>query len=437
MSNLKNYRYEQSEALFERAKNAVPAQCHTLSHGHTQYVSNVSPKFLDRGDGCYVWDVDGNKFLDLAPGGFPAVLGYNNPEFNAAVEAQLKKGLLFPMPSYLEVQTAELLIERIPCAERVRFAKNGSDVTAMAARLARAVTNRKKIAVGGYHGFHDWFIGTTSRIQGIPEEVRNLTLPFAYNDLNSLEVLFQEHPDEIAAVILEPVQLSPPKDDFLNKVKKLTHENGALLVFDEIITGFRFSTGGAQEFLGVTPDLGTFGKAIGNGMPIAVLCGKKEYMDWFSFEGVFFSSTFGGECGSLAAVCKTIEMIEKYGVISHLWKVGDQLRDGFNAAVKRASLDQYINCVGYAPWTDVHVNPRKLEVTDLELKSVLQQECMKRGLLAGLYHAPCFAHQEEDINLAVTIYEEALHAVKDIIDGGDILGRLEGDPMKPVFRKRS
>ncbi len=436
-ASLKKYSYNKSNELFLRAKESVPAQCHTLSHGPTQYVSNVSPKFIERGDGCYVWDVDGNKFLDLAPGGFPAILGYNDKEFNEAVIRQLGKGTLFPMPSILEVETAEKLIECIPCAERVKFAKNGSDVTAMAVRLARGVTNRKKVATGGYHGFQDWFIGTTSRTRGIPEEVRNLTLPFEYNNIESLKKIFKENPNEIAAVILEPVQLSAPKDDFLNKVKELTHQNGAILIFDEVITGFRFALGGAQEYFGVTPDLASFGKALGNGMPISALVGKKELMDQFSFEGVFFSSTFGGECTSLAASCAVIDILKKRNVIPHIWKMGDMLRDGFNAAAKRVGIEKYVFCIGFAPWTDVEVDTNGLNITELEFKSLFQQECMKRGMLAGLYHALTWAHKEEDIKLALNIYEEAMIAFKKYIQSGNPKSFLEGDAMKPVFRKKS
>jgi glutamate-1-semialdehyde aminotransferase len=435
-SSIKNYNYKKSNKLFERAKNSIPSQCHTLSHGPTQYVSGISPKFIEKGEGCYVWDVDGNKFLDLAPGGFPAILGYGDEEFNEAINKQLKNGLLFPMPSNLEVEVAEKLIECIPCAERVKFAKNGSDVTTMAIRLARAITGREKVATGGYHGFHDWYICTTNRTQGIPEETKKLTLQFEYNELESLKKLFKENPGEIAAIILEPVQLTAPKDDFLNKAKKLAHENGALFILDEIITGFRFRIGGAQEYFGVTPDLATFGKALGNGMPISALVGKKEYMDRFSFEGVFFSSTFGGECGSLAAASKMIDILKERNVIDHIWEIGKKLKEGFNNSAKKIGVDKYLECKGFAPCTDIEFETQNLDVTNLELKSLFQQECMKRGLLAGLYHAPCYAHKKKDIDLAIEMYEKAMESFKKIIDSGNIKSSIVGDIVKPVFRTK-
>ena len=253
---------KKSQNYWERALKAIPNGCMTRSNGPISYISNVSPIYNQRGKGCYVWDVDGNKFLDLAPGGYLKLLGYNYKPLTKAIIKQVKAGSVFQQPHPLEVETAELLIKTIPSAEMVKFGRNGADVLTMGVRAARAYTKREHIASQGYHGIHDWYISLTEYNEGIPKAVKGLTHEFKYNNPESLKELFEKYPDKIACVTLEPVQLSEPKDNFLHKVKKITHENGAVLMFDEIITGFRFSIGGAEKYFGVKPDLGCFGKAM-------------------------------------------------------------------------------------------------------------------------------------------------------------------------------
>jgi len=250
-----------SEEYWNRAQKIIPCGTQCLSHGPMYFVTNVSPKYLQKGKGCYVWDVDDNRYLDLCPGGYPHILGYAYQPILDAVHEQMNQGNIFPMMHPLEVEVAELLVRHIPCAEMVRFGRNGADVTSIAIRLARAHTGRDKIAAGGYHGMQDWFICTTERNNGIPQVVKDLTFSFKYNDLEGLKKIFEENKGEIAAVILEPVTIEPPKDNFLQKVKELAHSEGAVLIYDEIITGFRFSMGGAQQYFGVTPDLAAFAAA--------------------------------------------------------------------------------------------------------------------------------------------------------------------------------
>ena len=224
--------------------------------------------FLTHGQGARVWDVDGNEYVDLVSALMPVVLGYNDPDVNYAVRNQLDKGVIFSLATELEAQLSEKLVEVIPCAEKVRFGKNGSDVTTAAIRVARAYTGRDKVIVCGYHGWQDWYIGSTTRNKGVPEAVQGLTYKVPYNDLDAVENLLKENPDQFAALIMEPMNVAEPAPNYLNDLKALLHKHGALLIFDEVITGFRFSIGGAQELFGVTPDLASFGKAMGNGMPI-------------------------------------------------------------------------------------------------------------------------------------------------------------------------
>jgi glutamate-1-semialdehyde aminotransferase len=303
---------KKSQDLLERAKNLIPCQTQCLSKGPTQFVQGISPVYLDRGDGSHVWDVDGNEYIDYISGLGPIILGYNHPVTNQAIQDQLRKATTLSLMHPLEVEVGELLCEVVPCAEMVRYGKNGSDATSAAIRIARAFTGRDHLAQYGYHGWQDWCVVSTSRNRGIPGVLRDFIHPFQYNDLVSLEGIFAKYKDQIAAIIMEPVLVDPPKDDFLAEVKRLAHKNGALLIFDEVITGFRWALGGAQDYFKVTPDLACFGKSMTNGMPLAAVVGREEVMR--SCEDVFFSLTYGGECLSLAAALATIAVFRPAGV---------------------------------------------------------------------------------------------------------------------------
>ncbi|HUE19460.1 MAG TPA: aminotransferase class III-fold pyridoxal phosphate-dependent enzyme, partial [Stellaceae bacterium] len=271
-------RYKKSEELLQRALRVIPLGSQTFSKSFTQYPLGVSPYFIQRGKGGHVWDVDGNEYVDFVNGLCAVTLGYDDADVTRAVKAQLEDGVIFTLPHPLEMQVAEAIVDMVPCAEMVRFGKNGSDVTAAAVRLARAFTGRDHVAVCGYHGWQDWYIGSTARNRGVPEAVRRLTHGFTYNDLESLKRVLTEHSGDVAAVILEPMNSQAPKDGFLEGVKELAHRHGALLVFDEVITGFRFANGGAQEFFGVTPDLACFGKGVANGYPVSAIAGRADIM---------------------------------------------------------------------------------------------------------------------------------------------------------------
>ena len=276
-----------SNQIYERAKRIIPAGTQTFSKGVTQFVEGFAPKYLERGKGAYVWDVDGNHYLDYIMGCHPIILGYSDPDVNQAVINQLEKGSIFSLMNELEVDVTELLIDAIPCAEMARFGKNGADATTIGVRIARAVTGRDHIVYCGYHGWHDWYIANTDLNSGIPDFNQRLAHSFAYNDLDSLEQIFKEFPNQIAIVIMEPLTILEPENNFLHEVKKMTHHYGALLMFDEIITGFRFSFGGAQELINVTPDLTSLAKAVSNGIPLSAIVGKKEYLQ--VLDKTFFS----------------------------------------------------------------------------------------------------------------------------------------------------
>ena len=429
-----NRKLVQSEEYLKKAKKLIPSCTQTFSKGPTQFVQGIAPAFLERGSGCHVYDVDGNAYLDYGMALGAVILGYAYEPTRKILQEQLSQGTVFTLPHPLEVQLAELLVELIPSAEMVRFGKNGSDVTAGAVRVARAYTGREKVACSGYHGWQDWYIGTTTRNLGVPEAVRDLTFPFQYNKIDSLKKIFQENRNEIAAVILEPVGVVQPENGFLEKVKDITHENKTILIFDEVVTGFRISLGGAQEYYRVTPDLTCLGKAMGNGLPISAVVGKKEIMALF--DEVFFSFTFGGEVLSLAAAISTLQEIKNKKVIEHLWRQGEKLRKGYNSLASRYGLEKYSRTLGLPPRTMVEFKDKQGQ-EDLALKSLFQQEAIKRGVLFTGAHNLSFSHTDADIDATLAVYEEVMKILKEAIDQGDVEARLEGEKVQPVFRKAS
>lgn len=418
--------------LKEKAQRLIPSLTQTFSKGPTQFVQGVAPVFLSRGQGSHVWDVDGNEYIDCPMALGPIILGYNYPLVTEAVIRQVQNGTTFSLPHPLEVEVAEMLVEIIPCAEMVRFGKNGSDATSGAVRVARAYTGRDIIACCGYHGWQDWFIGTTSRNKGVPRGVRELTIPFRYNNIESLEHIFAKHPRQVAAVIMEPVGVEDSRNGFLQKVRELTRREGALLIFDEVITGFRLALGGAQEYFGVTPDLACFGKAMGNGYPISTVVGKREIMELF--DEVFFSFTFGGETLSLAAAVATISEMREKSVISHLWEQGRKLKDGYNVLARELELSRYTECVGLPPRTVITFKDESGEES-LLLKSLFQQECLKRGVLFSGGQNICYSHTDSDIDHTLRVYRTAIEILAQALKSEDIQGKLEGELVQPVFRQ--
>ena len=422
----------QSYQLKAKALQLIPSGTQTFSKAPTQFVQGVAPVFLKRGQGSHVWDVDGNEYIDYPMALGPIILGHHYPAVTAAVIRQLHDGTTFSLPHPLEVEVAELLVETIPCAEMVRFGKNGSDATAGAVRIARAYTGKDIIACCGYHGWQDWYIGTTTRNKGVPRGVKNLTVTFDYNNISSLERIFSEYPGQVAAVIMEPVGVIEPTDNFLQQVQAVTRKNGALLVFDEVITGFRLALGGAQEYFEVTPDLACFGKAMANGYPISAIVGRRDIMELF--DEVFFSFTFGGETLSLAATEATILEMKAKKVISHLWEQGRKLKDGYNVIAKQFGINDYTECIGLSPRTVITFKDQAGDES-LLYKSLFQQECLKRGVLFSGGQNICFGHSNADVDHTLRVYRTAMEILATAVKNGDACQRLEGEPVKPVFRK--
>ena len=425
-------RFKKSMEWLKRAEVRVPGASQTFSKGPSQFVRGASPLCIEHGKGARVWDMDGHEYLDFTMGLCAVTLGYADPDVNAAVVRQLERGILFTLPHPLETEVAELLCRVIPCAEMVRFGKNGSDATSGAVRLARAFTKRDLIVACGYHGWQDWYIGTTTRNLGVPQAVRNLTRTFTYNRIETLERILKENPGQVAAVIMEPVGVEEPKAGFLESVRELCTRHGALLIFDEIVTGFRLALGGAQEYFRIVPDLACFGKGMSNGFPLAALVGRWEIMRLL--EEVFFSFTAGGETASLAACLATVEKIQRHEVIPQLWRQGERIRDHANRTAEKNGLAEPIRCIGLGPRSVMNfISPDGQAWW--ELKSLFQQECIRRGLLFTGAHNLAFAHGDNEVQAACEIYDEVFPLVAEAIRRGDVAARLEGPPVEPVFRQ--
>lgn len=423
-----------SNELWARAQRLIPAGTQTLAKGPTQHVNGVAPKYLAKGSGATVWDVDGNQFTDFTMGVGPLILGYTHPEVDEAIKHQLADGITFSLMHPLEVEVAEQIKRLVPGAERVRFSKTGCDVTTAAVRLARAFTGRTKVLCCGYHGWHDWYIATTDRSAGIPDATAELTYTFAYNDLASVERSLDA---DTACVILEPTVFEAPAAGFLQGLADLCHERGALLIFDEMWTGFRLALGGAQERFGVTADLACFSKAVANGMPLSVLTGRADVMQLLE-KDVFFFTTFGGEALSLAAAHATLQVLERDRVPQQLESLGLQLSERF-AGVAREMETLFVRCVGYGARTMLTFASEGVAAgaSPLLQKSFVQQELIRQGILWTGFHNLCAAHTQEDVEHLLAAYRIALYRLRSAIVANTLSSSLLGAPLEPVFRRTS
>ena len=360
----------------------------------------------------------------------PLSIGYAIPEIDDAIRAQLEDGITFSMMHPLEVEVAELIKEVVPNTESVRYSKTGADVVSAAVRLARAFTKKNKILCCGYHGWHDWYIAVTDRNNGIPKVIEDLTFTFNYNDIESVKDSID---DDVACIILEPFVFQAPTNNFLQELRKLCDEKGILLVFDEMWTGFRVSLGGAQEYFGVRADMALFSKAVANGMPLAILTGRADIMALLD-KDVFFFTTFGGEALSLAAAKATIEYMRKNDVQRVIAEKGKRLREGYNKIASSLGMT-YTSCSGFDCRTIMTFDASA--GNPLEMKSLVQQEMIKRGVLWGGFHNVSFSLTEDDIDHILASYAEVLPILKNAVETGNVRELLRGEPVSPVFRKTS
>jgi glutamate-1-semialdehyde-2,1-aminomutase len=416
------------QELWENAVRLMPRGTQTMSKCPDQFVDGIYPKFVKSGKGAYLYGLDGKKYLDYMCALGPIILGYNHKRTNEAIKNQLKDGIVFSWPTLLEQELAQLINEVVPCAEQVRFGKNGTDVNLASVRIARSYTGKEKILKpkGGYHGWGDWH-AISMRDYGVPKCLKELIDEFEFNNLDSLETLLRK--DDVAAVILEPQALTSPTPGFLQGVRDLCDKYKVVLIFDEVVSGFRWSLGGAQEYFGVTPDLCCLGKAIANGMPLAAIAGKKEFMK--ELDHVFYSMTFGGECLSLVAAIETIKEL-KTKDYNHIWELGNMLDKGIKKAAKKYKLD--INFAGSAPRHNLSFNSEKYEDAQ-GMKDLFFQEMVKQGILFPNVVYISFAHTKKDIQKTIKAANKAFKFVKENINNIDNV--LEGKRSVSIFRKNT
>jgi glutamate-1-semialdehyde 2,1-aminomutase len=430
---LRNHPFAASEALLERALRTIPLGTQTFSKSKTQFPVGAAPLYGDRAEGSKLWDADGNVYLDFINGLLAISLGYRDPDVDAAVRAQLDDGVLFSLPHPIEIEVAERIRDMVPCAEMVRYGKNGSDATAGAIRLARAFTGRDHIAVCGYHGWQDWYIGSTSRNLGVPKAVQALTHGFTYNDLDSLEALFRKYPDDMAAVILEPMNVVYPTPGFLEGIRELTERHGALLIFDETITGFRFANGGAQELFGVTPDLATFGKGLANGYPLSVLAGRADIMRML--EDVFFSFTMGGETLALAAAKAVLHKLPRDNVVDRLRVQGEKVIAGVAELIERHDVGDFFSVSGHPAWSFLNMRAAG-DYTVWQIRTLFLQEIFARGVLSLGSHNMSFAHTDDDITQLLDTYEAVFPVLRDAVASRTLESQLRCEILQPIFKVR-
>ncbi|MBD0692785.1 glutamate-1-semialdehyde 2,1-aminomutase [Streptomyces sp. CBMA123] len=429
-----------SRAANERLHALVPGGAHTYAKGDDQYPEHLAP-VISHGRGAHVWDVDGNRYVEYGSGLRSVSLGHAHPRVLEAVRREIDRGGNFVRPSIVEVEAAERFLETVPTAEMVKFAKNGSDVTTAAVRLARAVTGRSRIAVCGDQPFFsvdDWFIGTTPMSAGIPAATTELTVAFPYGDLAATEELLTRHRGEIAGLILEPAGHREPPPGYLAGLRELADRHGCLLVFDEMITGLRWSPAGAQGLYGVVPDLSTFGKALGNGFAVSALAGRRDLMERgglrHSGDRVFLlSTTHGAETHALAAAMAVQTTYVEEGVTARLHALGERLAAGVREAAAGMGVGDH-----------VVVRGRASNLVFATLDAMLQpsqqyRTLFLRQLLAGGVLAPSFvvssALDEDDIEHTVDVVGRACAVYRKALDAGDPTPWLGGRPVKPVFRR--
>ena len=436
-----NETFTTSDELRQKSHALIPGGAHTYAKGDDQYPV-LSPGFIQRGEGCRVWDVDGNEYIEYGMGLRAVTLGHAYKPVIEAAHRQMLLGSNFVRPAKIELTAAETMLELVDSADMVKFAKNGSDTTTAAIKLARAYTGRDLVALCADQPFFsvdDWFIGSTAMSGGIPEAVQKLTVGFQYDDLESVQALFDRHPDQIACLIMEAAKYTEPADGFLQGVQALCKKHGALFVLDEMITGFRLHEKGAQHLYRLEPDLSCFGKGIANGFSVAALLGKRDIMALGGLqddrERVFLlSTTHGAETHALAAMIKTAEVYQEEGVVDSLKRQGARLKTGVDALIEEYDLANYFEVVGF-PGNLVYATRDPEQQPSQVYRALFMQELIKRGVLAPSF-VVSYAHSDEAIDRTIEAVGGALEVYRQALDEG-AENYLVGRPVKPVFRKYS
>ena len=421
-------------ALEGRAQRVISCVTQTASKRPQAFVPGRFPTYLSHGRGSRVWDVDGNEYIDCFMACGPVLLGYCYPAVDEAIAEQLRKGIILSRPTILEIEVAELLTEMIPCAATVRFLKGGAEANSAALRMARVHTGRDVAVTCGYRGWHDqWAV--LSRLEGVPCSLEPLTVGFAFNDLGSLRSALEGHPDQVAAVIIDPVAKDAPEPGFLGGVKELAHRHGAVLIFDEIVTGFRVAKGGAQEHYGVVPDLAVFAKGIANGMPLSAVVGHQDLVK----AGDRISLTYGDEALSLAAAKAALSEQLSHDVCGHIWRLGQALMDGLQAAISATGVPFEIGAIApMASFVETdRFQGRSLDAEDRQRAWLyLLAELARRGVIhrRNSSFLLSYSHTDQDVAQVVSAFGTAFAELGRLLEGGRLREKVAYRP-PPAFRR--
>ena len=435
-------RVPKSMELYGKAKNLIPRLTQLLSRHPEMKALGTSPIYASRAKGCRFWDVDGYEYIDTQGGTGVVSIGYCVEEIDRPAKEQLDKGICYVVNSPLELEFAEILTRVIPSAEMVRYAKGGGEADCMAIRIARAYTGRDKIAFCGYHGWHDWYLAANLAdaesldghlrpgvsAAGVPKVLKGTSIPFEYNNLESLRSLLQQNEGQVAAIIMEACREKAPQPGFLEGVRELASKHQAVLIFDEVVTGFRWARGGAQEYFGVTPDVTVLGKAIANGYPLAAVVGKREIM--MAVNDTFMSSSNWSETVSLAAGIAIQNFMDEHDFVKHLWDTGEYYQQQLQRISSDAGLN--ISFKGYPPVFSFDFGEEDHKAVD----TLLTQEFAKRGVFGGTHTYMMYALKKSDIDQVLDAFKEIVPILKAAIHDGRMDELLEAPVGRSVFKRR-
>ena len=441
---MKNFdpKFKRSAELYGQALSLFPYGAQLFSRKPELGAYGYAPIYFERMKNAHFWDVDGNEFIDTLMGVGPVILGYGYERVDQAVKKQIDNGVLGSINGTLEIEVASKITEMVPCAEMVKFCKSGGEADAIAVRIARGYTGKEKVLFCGYHGWHDWYLAANLQSEssldqhllpglnpkGVPASLSGTCLPFEYNNLDQLNVLLKEHAGEVACVIMEPTRFKQPDKGFLEGVRQLTEQYGCLLIFDEVITGFRMSKGGAQDFYGVIPDLATFAKAMANGYPLAAVAGSRKIMETQADN--FISSTYWSDCTALAAGLATLKEIDEEPVIETINNTGRKLMTNLKQMAQKHGLDVSVAGHGY----DFTINFNYGAVS-AEIMTLFIQEMVARGIYVSGVIYPCYTHTSEDIDKILTATDEVFAILKQGIEKNSIKRLLKAPVRQTSFKR--
>ena len=437
-------RIENSLRRYQRAEQLIPGATQLISRRAYQFAEGISPLYAARAKGARFWDIDGNEYIDWVSGIRSIILGYCDPVVDEAVKSQIDRGTMYTVNHELEIELAEEMVQTIPCAEMVRYAKGGGEACTIAVRIARGTTGRDKILFCGYHGWHDWYLsanlGTESSLNehlfpgidptGVPRALAGTAVPFPYGNLDALGELLDRHRGEVAAVIMEPLRSEMPPEGYLEGVQSLTREHDVILIFDEVSTGFRLSPGGVQPALGITPDMAVFAKSLSNGYSMGAVVGKRDIME--PAARMFISSTYWSDTVGIQAALTTLQEIRRRDIPAHLDRIGSELKQRINSAAEETGAP--VSCEG------LNVTPAlKFALDDpletAKLSTLYIQEMAKRGCHGYAAFCPNGAHADGEVEQTIDAIRETFTILADAAHNGRVDERLECHPRKDSFRR--